>query len=150
MLLTCAAAMVAGLAGCTPEATPVAETTPAAPPAPTREEIIAHGKYIVEGVGMCDDCHTPRLPDGALDMTKHLAGAPIGMTPKMPMPFAETVPALAGLPTAYTEAGLAKFLMDGTPEDGSPPLQPMPLYRMNAEDAAAVAAYVASLPKPAS
>jgi cytochrome c553 len=55
--------------------------------------------------------------------------------------------ALAGLPVAYTEAGLAKFLVDETAEDGSPPLPPMPHYRLNEKDAAAVAAYLASLPK---
>jgi mono/diheme cytochrome c family protein len=143
------AAAAAGLmiGACSGEAaTPVAE----APAEPTREEIIAHGKYLVDGVGMCSDCHTPRLADGSFDMGRYLVGAPSPGGPPPPgVPFAPISVALAGLPAAYTEAGLAKFLMDGTAEDGSPPLPPMPHYRLNEKDAAAVAAYLASLPKPA-
>jgi len=135
------------LAGCSPApAAPVA----AAPEArmPTREEIVARGKYIVEGVGLCNDCHTPRLPDGSVDMTRQLAGTPNDTRHLSPMPWADYAPALAGLPGAYTEASLATFLIDGTPGDDSPPKPPMPPYRMNPEDAVAVAAYISSLPKP--
>ncbi len=32
------------------------------------------GKYLVEHVIACPDCHTPRLPTGALDMSKYMAG----------------------------------------------------------------------------
>lgn len=143
-----AAAMAGAMLGaCSGETvTSVAE----APAEPTREEIIAHGKYLVDGVGMCSDCHTVRLPTGEFDMTTYLTGAPSPGGPPPPgVPFAPVSVALAGLPNAYTEAGLAKFLMDGTPEDGSPPLPPMPPYRLNEADAKAVAAYLASLPKPA-
>lgn len=141
-----AAAAALMLGACSGEAAkPVAE----APVEPTREEIIAQGKYLVDGVGMCSDCHTPRQMDGSFDMTKYLAGAPSPGGPPPPgVPFAPMSVALAGLPAAYTEAGVAKFLMDGTAEDGSRPLPPMPEYRLNAKDAAAVAAYLASLPKP--
>ena len=135
------------LTACSGEASkPVAE----APAEPTREEIIAHGKYIVEGVGMCGDCHTPMLPGGGYDASRSLAGAPSPGAPPPPgVPFALVSVAIAGLPDGYTEDSLATFLADGTPGDGSPPLPPMPHYRMNAHDARATAAYLASLPKPA-
>jgi mono/diheme cytochrome c family protein len=32
------------------------------------------GKYLVESMGACGDCHTPRLPTGAFDTSKTLAG----------------------------------------------------------------------------
>jgi hypothetical protein len=32
------------------------------------------GKYLVDTVIGCPDCHTPRLPTGALDMTRYMAG----------------------------------------------------------------------------
>lgn len=142
--------MVAGAAclmigACSGEAAkPVVE----APAEPTREEIIAHGKYLVDNVGMCSDCHTVRLPTGELDMTTYLAGAPSPEGPPPGVPFAKVSVAIAGLPAGYTEEGLAKFMMDGAPGDGSPPLPPMPGYRLNESDAKAVAAYLASLPKP--
>jgi mono/diheme cytochrome c family protein len=129
----------------TPQAT---LTVTATQPAPTKEEIVAHGKYIVEGIGGCNDCHTPMGPNGP-DMTKMLAGADLAFKPISKMPWAPKAPALAGLPVGYTEAGVAKLLMDGTPEDASPPLPPMPAFRLNPADATAVAAYLASLPKPA-
>lgn len=143
---TAAFAACASMTACSAEApAPVV----AAAAEPTREEQIAHGKYLVDSVGMCSDCHTPMLADGTYDMTKYLAGAPYpGGAPPAGVPFAPLSVAIAGLPNAYTEEGLAKFLMDGTAEDGSPPLPPMPHYRLNAKDAAAVAAFLASLPKP--
>src|SRR6185312_16458945 len=32
------------------------------------------GKYLVEALGACGDCHTPRKQDGSFDTTKTLAG----------------------------------------------------------------------------
>jgi mono/diheme cytochrome c family protein len=142
--IVCAAMAAAALGACTPAA-PVPAIEAAAP---RHDDILARGKYILEGVGLCSDCHTPRLADASLDVSKVLAGAPTGSTPTMPMPWANTAPAIAGLPAAYSEDQLKHFLMSGEAADGSPPLPPMPPYSMNDEDAAAVAAYIASLPKP--
>jgi cytochrome c553 len=128
-----------------------AKTTDVAKPAePTKEEVLAQGKYIVDSVGMCSDCHTPMLADNSgPDMTKYLHGAPYPGSPPPPgVPFAPNSVALAGLPTGYTEASLRTFMMTGEAGDGSPPLPPMPGYRLNEKDATAVAAYIASLPKP--
>lgn len=106
------------------------------------------GKYLVEGIGLCADCHTQRLPTGMLDRTRDLHGATLVFAPMHPQPWAPTTPALAGLPAGYTEAQLASFLQDGLRPDGSRPLPPMPEYRLSKEDAEAMAAYFASLPKP--
>lgn len=35
---------------------------------------VARGKYIVENLAACGDCHTPRKVDGSPDMTKFLSG----------------------------------------------------------------------------
>lgn len=140
---------LAVLAACSPKTEPVATATGAA--TPTHEEVVARGKYLVEAIGGCNDCHTPMGPQGP-DMTKMLAGAeiPFKLVDKMvgAVPWAPVSPAIAGVPAGYTEASLAKLLMDGTPGDGSPARAPMPMYRMNEADATAVAAYLASLPKP--
>jgi len=57
MKIECALLAAVMLAGCSPAPAPVAAAPP--PAMPTREEIIARGKYIVDGVGLCGDCHTP-------------------------------------------------------------------------------------------
>lgn len=115
---------------------------------PTPEARLAHGQYIVQSVGMCGDCHTPMLEGGAgFDQTRALQGAPI--SGPHDGPFAEYAPALAGGPENYTEAQLVSFLQTGVRPDGSHPRPPMPAYRLNEEDARAVAAYIISLPRAA-
>lgn len=111
--------------------------------------VLDRGKYLVEGIGLCGDCHTQRLPTGMLDSTRHLHGATLVFKPSNPQPWAPVSPALAGLPAGYTEAQFISFLQNGERPDGSRPLPPMPEYRFSEEDAKAVTAYLASLPKPA-
>lgn len=36
--------------------------------------LIARGRYLVESVGACADCHTPRKLDGSFDLTRALSG----------------------------------------------------------------------------
>ena len=107
---------------------------------------VARGKYIVEGVGVCGDCHTVHNETGEPDRTRWLMGAPLDFQPIQPMPiFAKVAPPIAGLPAGWTEAEVAKFLQTGIGRDGKPRRPPMPQYRMNPADAAAVAAYLKSL-----
>jgi hypothetical protein len=49
------------------------------------------GKYIVERTCMCDDCHTPRDEKGQLIMSERLHGAPLGIQPIHPQPWAEAL-----------------------------------------------------------
>lgn len=105
--------------------------------------LVERGDYLVNGVVLCGDCHTPRLEDMALDETRRLQGADIGGPPTM----ATYAPALAGLPANYTDEQFVAFLQTGVRPDGSHPRPPMPPYRLNAADARAVAAYIASLPR---
>jgi mono/diheme cytochrome c family protein len=114
-------------------------------PGIARAEGVERGRYLVENVGMCSDCHTPRGPKGELITDKSLRGAPIGFTPKAPMPWGTYAPAIAGLPANWTEAQTATFLQTGHRPDGSAPRPPMPAYRLSEDDARAVAAYLKSL-----
>lgn len=111
-------------------------------------QTLARGKYLVERVGLCADCHTPRDADGQLIAAESLHGAPIGFRPLHPMPFAEQAPALAGLPSHYTPDQMATFLQTGNRPDGSRPRPPMPPYRFSKEDAWAVVDYLKSLKPP--
>lgn len=112
--------------------------------APAPETQIARGRYLVEGVGLCADCHTPRDEKGEFVMAHWLRGAPIGFTPAVPMPWAPAAPPIAGLPSLAAEDAV-KFLMEGKRPDGTMPRPPMPAYRLNEADARAMVAYLKSI-----
>jgi mono/diheme cytochrome c family protein len=42
---------------------------------------VARGKYLVEEVAKCSECHTPRTEAGELDSTKWLKGAVLDVQP---------------------------------------------------------------------
>lgn len=106
---------------------------------------VARGRYIVQHIGMCGDCHTPRNAKGEPILGKALQGAPLGMRPIHPMPFAKRAPDIAGLPAGWTAAQTAHFLQTGIRPNGTGPLPPMPPYRLSKRDAWAVTDYLKSL-----
>lgn len=124
----------------------VACAQPVAPSAPTAEEIVARGQYLVTGLVGCNDCHTPMTPNGP-DMTRALQGASLGFAPTVEMPWGAVAPPLAGGPAGYSDAQFIAFLQTGVRPDGSMARPPMPQFRMNEDDARAVAAYIKSLPQ---
>jgi mono/diheme cytochrome c family protein len=99
------------------------------------------GRYLVEQVGMCADCHTPRDEQGRFRTDRWLAGAPLPFRPTVPMPWADAAPPIAGLPSLDDEAAL-RFLTTGELPGGRRPRPPMPEFRFAPEDAAAVVAYL--------
>ena len=105
---------------------------------------VAHGKYLVNQVGMCVDCHSPRNEKGQIIEEKALQGAPIMFNPAVEMPWAGTAPPIAGM-DGWTDAQAIKFLTTGVDKDGKQPRPPMPPYRFSKSDAAAVVAYLRSL-----
>lgn len=110
---------------------------------------LARGKYLVEHVGLCTDCHNPRDEQGEFVRERWLMGAMIPMTPTVPMPWAPVSPQIAGLPT-LTEEQAVHFLQTGELPNGRRPRAPMPPYRMDEGDAKAVVAYLKSMaPKQA-
>lgn len=120
----------------------------AAQPKSQPDEQVERGRYLVSGVGLCADCHTPRNEKGQFLMEHWLMGSALGFKPLAEMPWAPVAPPIAGLPSMTSEQG-KRFLMEGTRPDGSHPRPPMPEYRMNESDAAAVVAYLKSLQAPA-
>jgi cytochrome c553 len=117
-------------------------------PALAQAQSVERGKYIVENLSLCGDCHTPRDHTGAPIAAEALHGAPIGFRPMHPMPFADQAPPLAGLPGHYTPEQMAAFLQTGKRPDGSEPRPPMPPYRMNHNDAWSVVRYLQTLKRP--
>jgi mono/diheme cytochrome c family protein len=113
----------------------------------TGEALVARGDYLVNGVVLCGDCHTPIIEGGQpgqYDEARRLHGAPVAVPP----PLANYAPTLAGGPANYTQEQFISFLQTGVRPDGSHPRPPMPPYRLNEEDARAVDAYIRSLPAP--
>jgi mono/diheme cytochrome c family protein len=43
-------------------------------PASAQQSLLDRGRYLVDGIGVCVNCHTPRGKDGHLDKSKYLAG----------------------------------------------------------------------------
>lgn len=108
---------------------------------------IERGRYVVENLVGCADCHSPRDQKGQLIPDQHLMGAPLPFAPTVPMPaWAAVSTAIAGLP-GYTDEQAVTLFTTGLKPDGQMPRPPMPQFRMSAEDARAVVAYLRSLKK---
>lgn len=115
----------------------------------SRQALVERGRYLVVELGHCDGCHTPHLGPGQPDMSRSLQGRELGVRAEY-RSLGDTVagyaPALAGIPSHFTEEEFASFLQTGIRPDGSSPRPPMPRMRVSEEDARAIAGYVSSLP----
>lgn len=136
---------------------------------------IERGKYLVENIGGCNDCHTPwKMGEHgpAPDMTKMLSGSPEGM--RVPPPFitrpwgwagSETMTAFAGpwgisysanltpdMETGlgkWTEADFLKAMHTGVGSHNRPIMPPMPwqaLGHASDDDLKAIFAFLHSIP----
>lgn len=117
------------------------------PGTPSRDEV-ERGRYLVEEVAKCPECHTPRKPNGELDGEAWLQGAPIWIRPIANIqPWADHAPALAGLPS-FTDVQVERVLEQGTGPNGEALRAPMHIYHISHLDATAIIAYLKSLPPP--
>jgi mono/diheme cytochrome c family protein len=108
-------------------------------------QMIARGKYIVESVAICTQCHTPHTNSGDLDRSRWLEGAALWLQPAAPNPnWPLRAPRLAGSPPG-SDADLISLLTTGQWRGGERLRPPMPQFRMSTEDAQAVVAYLRSL-----
>lgn len=123
------------------------ESPDAAQPGADQQAAVERGRYLVHDVAMCVHCHTPRVKEGRLDESKLLRGARIPVPAPDDGDWALYAPNIAGLPGGWSAEGFEAFLRDGKRPTGGTARRPMPPYRFNRRDAAAVAAYVASLPR---
>ncbi len=106
---------------------------------------VVRGKYIVEALAVCGDCHTPHDEKGEPLPGKTLRGSALFFKPIAPVPvWAEKAPNIAGL-RGWEDDAAVKFFMTGIAYNDLPGRPPMPQYRMNREDAEAVVAYLKSL-----
>src|SRR6202048_3125059 len=79
---------------------------------------VERGRYLVEEVAKCAECHTPRDGRGQLRADAWLRGAPIWIKPVPPIPnWADRAPALAGFPS-FTEEQGERILEKGIGPEG--------------------------------
>ncbi|WP_136442376.1 c-type cytochrome [Pacificoceanicola onchidii] len=104
------------------------------------------GRYLVEALAHCGECHTPRNPLGGLDTSRWLAGAPNPSGQGM-------IPALTPDKLTWGAEDVAYYLASGFTPDfdsvgGHMAAVVDNFAKLPAEDRAAVAAYVKALPAP--
>lgn len=115
------------------------------PAAPAEVE---RGRYIVENVAMCPQCHTARNDNDQLDRERPLDGAPEFFQPPHPdSNWPLRAPRIGGdLPAS--DQDMVKLLTTGIWTDGKPLRLPMMPFRMTEADAKAVVAYLHSVRQP--
>ena len=116
-------------------------------PDPTKSDEINRGAYLVEGPGHCNECHTPRNALGALDFSRHLAGAPNPSGKG----FIPNITGGKGGIGDWSAEDIETFLESGMTPDGDSVGGTMVDVQENmahlpASDRAAIAAYLKDLP----
>jgi hypothetical protein len=116
------------------------------------------GKYLVENVGACGDCHTPiDFTTGKPDTSKFLAGMPgifqiPGLGPDGGLGIIGSSNLTSDMTTglgSWTDAQIKKALLDGIDRDNQPLFPIMPYYvlhNMTTADADAIVAYLRTVP----
>ena len=125
---------IAGLVAAQQQGTPNgAPKTGAKTGAAANSGAIARGKYLVEDVAYCTNCHTPRNSKGELLRSKWLQGGPLFWQPAHPLQnFPQMAPRIAGTPPA-TDDQMITLLTTGIWTDGSHLREPMPQFRFTRE-----------------
>ena len=127
--------------------TPVgaAQSSQGTPPSTTSGNT-EHGRYIVNSVAMCVECHSPRDAQGNIIAGQEFNGAPVPVgSPSWTTDWALIAPRNRGLP-GYDDAQAIRLLTEGSiGRDGKQLRLPMPRFHMTKQDAADVIAYMRSL-----
>lgn len=114
------------------------------------ETPLERGKYLVEGILTCGNCHTPRGPGGVLDTAHAYSGGPqVWDTDEYTVHGANITPDKSTGIGDYSAAALKRAIREGRRPNGQQisPQMPYGFYRIFLErDLDAVVAYVRSLP----
>lgn len=109
-----------------------------------QSDALARGRYLVEGLGHCAECHTPRDALGGLDRSAWMTGAP--------NPSGKgRIPNITPAKLSWSESDLVEYFTSGfTPEydsvGGSMAAVVENLAKLPESDRAAIAAYLKALP----
>jgi mono/diheme cytochrome c family protein len=107
---------------------------------------VEHGRYLVERVAMCVECHSGRDAQGTIIDSQRYMGGPIPFAPPWPNDWAMRAPRNRGLP-GYDDALALRLLTKGSiGRNGVQLRAPMPRFFMTPQDAGDVIAFLRSLP----
>ena len=109
------------------------------------DALLDRGKYLMEGVVACGNCHTPKGPDGKAIADKELAGGAAIDAPIFHAVPANITPDPETGIGKWTDAQIIDAIRNGKRPDGSIIGPPMPIafYRdMSDSDAKAIVAYL--------
>ena len=112
---------------------------------------LERGKYLVEGILTCGNCHTPRGPGGVLDTAKRHAGSPAPQidTPEWSAHPTNITPDKETGIGSWTREQVKVAIQQGKRPNGQQlaPLMPYPFYRIfTPSDLDAVLTYVLAQP----
>ena len=119
--------------------------------APSPDDQVAYGGYLVTAVAHCFECHTTPDANGVPDVAHHLGagGFKISLAPGMEVMTANITPDKETGIGSWSDADIKKAMTDGvTPTGGhlSPPM-PFPWFKnMTDADLNAIVAYLRTLP----
>ena len=122
-----------------------AQSRPAPPAAATSGDPV-RGQYLVEHVAMCVECHSGRDDQGRIIPSERYHGGSLPPGPRWAGDWPVRAPRNAGLP-GYNDDQARRLLMQGAIDrEGQQLKPPMPRFRMNAQDANDVIAFLRSVP----
>jgi mono/diheme cytochrome c family protein len=135
----------------TPAAAPAAQAPAAAADEriPDGTDRLTRGRYLVETIAGCGNCHTPHLPDGSLDATMALAGAFVIEEPVFKAYAKNITPDLETGIGSWSEDDIVKALREAVRPDGKilgPPMSFHFYNKVSDSDAYAIAAYLKTVP----
>ena len=156
-----------GVAGCDraeEPAAPAATPPPAAPAAPApvaaqppRPQVervadgadqLTHGRYLVETIAGCGNCHTPHLADGSLDESMALAGAFVIEEPVFRAYAKNITPDMETGIGSWTDDQIVDAIRNARRPDGTflgPPMSFGWYKRMSDTDVRAIVAYLSTV-----
>jgi mono/diheme cytochrome c family protein len=120
--------------------------------ASAQQLLVERGAYLVNGVGACSNCHTPRGPGGATDLQldKRLSGSTqVFQAPQYTVKGSNLTPDRATGLGAWTDDQIKIAISQGKGRDGRQlaPNMPSAAYAiMTARDRDAIVAYLRSIP----
>jgi mono/diheme cytochrome c family protein len=108
----------------------------------TTSSTLVRGRYLVEHVAMCIECHSTRDDAGNIIPGREFMGGNIPFRPPWANDWASVAPRNAGL-LGYSDEQAMRVLTAGAiGREGVRLRLPMPRFQMTPEDAAAVIAYM--------
>jgi len=112
--------------------------------APVLKGDVEHGRYLVERVAMCAECHSDRDANGNIIPHTRFMGGPMPFPPPSPN-WAIRAPRNAGLPGYPDELAIRLLTQGAIDREGRQLRPPMPRFRMTPQDAADVVAYMRTI-----